>query len=124
MLCIIERQRFIEIENFAPLRMQIPNRFCLLDGWRGCNIGNLVIVDGQAPQESRAIVGVLLDDLEHDRTDFGATTHQRKQQPIAVIQLGSIEFSAMQSDELLDVRRPEIISFECPDDAPVGCLHP
>ena len=67
---------------------------------------------------------MVLDDLEHDGTDFAATPDQRKEQPVAMVQLGSIEFSVMQIDELLDVRRPEIISLECRDDAPIGCLHP
>jgi hypothetical protein len=30
----------------------------------------------------------------------------------------------IQIDELFDIRRPEIISFERRNGAPIGCLHP
>ena len=71
-----------------------------------------------------ALSCVLLDDFENDRTDFGAVTQQRKEQPVAVIQLGSVELSVMQVDELLYVRRPEIIALERCDHAAVGSLDP
>jgi len=66
---------------------------------------------------------VVLDDLEQDRAYFGSLTHQREQQPVAVIQFSPIELAVIRADELLDVRRTEIVPLQRRNDAAKGGVH-
>ncbi len=115
-LGIIETDRLVEQMDFATLRMQITQRPSFRLGLRQLAIGNPALVDGRAAQEARAVVVVVQHHFQHQRANLIAVAHQRKDQPVGLIQLGPAELAMAGMHQLLHLGCAEI----APSD---GFLH-
>ena len=92
--------------------MDIAQRRGVADGARRIDRGNLVVVDLRTAQETRPVVRVLLDYLQHQRVGCIAVTHDREQQPVRVIELGTIEPAVRAAGELLHVDLSEFVALD------------
>ncbi|MGH9622825.1 MAG: hypothetical protein ACRD4G_00610 [Bryobacteraceae bacterium] len=110
MLRIIEGQRLVEEVDDRPLLAQITHCSRLRARLGNIGICDPRLIDRGSAQEARFAVVVIAHDLEHQRADFLSMSHERKDQPIGMTELRSVE--ALVTGKLLHLRSAEITAAD------------
>ena len=112
LLRVVEGNHLVKQVNVAAVRVDIAHRHRFAAGRRGVDRWNLLLVDRGAAQKARAVVGMLLDHFEHQGIGDVAMAQDGKQQPIGVIELGTVELAVAHVGELLHLGLTEIVTLD------------
>src|SRR6476469_3424785 len=108
--------------NGRAFRVQVTYWLRFLYRFVDFGVGDSGFVDGGAAQETRLVVIVIGNNLQHQCADFVTMAHKRKQQSIGAVQLCPVELAVGQAGEFFYLRHMEIVAGNGIRYLTVGCL--
>lgn len=109
-LRVVEGDGLVQQMNRRAFRMQVAHGLCILDGLIRINVGNFAFIYRRAAQKARLVVLVIGDHFQHQRADLVAVANQGEQQPVGVIEFGTVELAVAEIGKLLDLCAAKVVT--------------